>query len=304
MLDRVTGMQVFSKAVALGSITGAARLLHISPAMATKHLDALESRLGVKLIHRSTRRLSLTDAGRNYLEACNRILAEIEEADSTAASVSVEAVGLLRLSTPLSFGVRYIAPILPAFAEAHPHVQCDLGLNDRYVDLVEEGWDMTVRIGQLADSRYQARKLAECKMVVCAAPSYWERHGKPRRVAELSGHNCLGYSLSTFACPDEWCFGLRREIKVPVSGTLRANNGCALASAAAAGQGVIYEPEFIVAHLVREGALVPIALDEPLGDLGGIHVVYPPIRKPSAKVRAMIDFLVDAFQPAPWSLSV
>ncbi len=181
MLDRVTGMRVFVRTASAGSLSAAARQLDMSPAMATKHVDALEARLGVKLLHRTTRRLSLTEAGSDYLEACQRILPEIDEAEASAASQRVEARGLLRMNVPLSFGSRFIAPLLPDFSHRHPALKIELGLTDRVVDLIDGGWDLAIRIGRLSDSPLQARKLGECSEVVCAAPGYLDRRGVPRR---------------------------------------------------------------------------------------------------------------------------
>ena len=299
MLDRVTGMRVFVRAVAAGSLSAAARQLDMSAAMATKHIDALESRLGVKLLHRTTRRLSLTEAGSDYLEACQRILPEIDEAEAVAASQRIEARGLLRLNAPLSFGSRFIAPLLPAFSRRHPAVRIELGLTDSQVDMLEGGWDLIVRIGHLADSQMQARKLGDCPMCVCAAPAYLEQRGIPRRVAELVQHNCLGYSLSSWAGGKEWAFGHDGGVRVPVTGDLTANNGDALTAAAIGGQGLIYQPLFIVTDALERGELLEVTLDQPTCTLGGIHVLYPPDRRPPAKVRMMIDYLVEAFAQSP-----
>ncbi len=303
MLDRITGMQVFSRAVHAGSLSAAARQLGLSPGMATKHLDSLEERLGVRLFQRSTRKLRLTEAGQQYLEACLRLLPELEEVEAMIASQRVEATGLLRLNAPLSFGVRYVAPLIPDFTRQHPNVTVDLGLNDRVVDPMDEGWDLTIRVGRLKDSRLVSRKLAESAMVVCAAPAYWARRGRPGRIADLGNHNCMGFSFSNIARPEEWSFGRNRERQVPVKGSLRANNGDALVVAAVAGLGIVYEPEFIVADAIRRGALEAVTLDVPTADLGGIHIVYAPDRAPPAKVRVMIDFLVAAFGPQPpWAI--
>jgi len=303
MLDRLTGITVFIKAATTGSISRAARQMELSAAMATKHLDALEARIGVKLLHRTTRKLTLTDAGRRYLEACSRILPELEEAEAAVGAERKDASGVLRLSAPLSFGVRYIAPLMAPFAAEHPNVTVELGLNDRRIDLIEEGWDMTVRIGTLDESRLVARKIADAAVVLCAAPAYWRKHGKPTQAAELSLHNCLRYSLSAHATRNVWAFGRQREILIPVSGNLRANNGDALVKAAIEGQGVICEPEFIVADAVRAGQLEVAVLEEPFGQLDGIHIVYPPQRHLPKRSRAMIDFLAARFGPVPpWRL--
>lgn len=299
MLDRITGMQVFARAVALGSLSAAARVLGMSQTMATKHIDAVEQRLGVKLLHRTTRRLALTEAGRRYLDAAERILAEVEEAEAAAAAERLDVGGTLRVNAPVSFGVREIAPLLPAFSRSYPSLRLELGLNDRMVDLVEEGWDLAIRIGHLDDSTKIARKLAPCRAVVCAAPAYLAEHGWPRRVADLPRHNCLGYTLSQKLGADRWLFGADGTVVVPVSGTLRTNNGDALVAAAVAGQGLTYQPRFLVDAELRDGRLVTIALDHPPVELPGVFALYPANRHPLAKVRAFIDFLLDAFAPVP-----
>src|SRR5262245_14310399 len=183
----------------------------LSQTMVTKHLSALEARLGAKLFHRTTRRLSITDAGRFYLESCERILADIEAAEAALAAERVEPRGLLRLNVPLVFGVRQIAPRLAGFAKACPHVTVELGLNDRLVDLAEEGWDLAIRIGRLRDSSMVARRLAPCRMVLCASPSYLAQRGTPRTIKDLASHNCLGYTLAQ-AGAARWLMGRRSEI--------------------------------------------------------------------------------------------
>jgi DNA-binding transcriptional LysR family regulator len=299
MLDRITGMQVFARVAGLGSLSAAARALGISQTMATKHLAAIEDRLGVKLLHRTTRRMTLTEAGRHYLEAAERIIAELEEAEAAASADRLEARGTLRVNVPVSFGIREIAPLLPEFARSHPLVTVDLGLNDRVVDLIEEGWDMGVRIGQLANSTMVARKLAPCRTALCAAPSYLAEKGTPHRVSDLKDHNCLGYTLSRTLGSDRWSFGIDGTVTVPVSGNLQANNGDVLVAAAVAGQGVIYQPTFLVSREIRAGRLVSLALDHPAIEVPGVYAVYPADRRPPAKVRAFIDFLAQRFGSAP-----
>src|SRR5690554_1931514 len=183
-MDRITSMRVFVRAASAGSLSAAARHLGMSPAMATKHVNALEARLGVKLFHRTTRRLSLTEAGSNYLDACQRILPEIDEAEAAAASQRVKATGLLRLNVPLSFGRCFVAPLIPEFCRRHPEVSIELGLSDAQLDLIDGSWDLAIRIGRLADSPLQARRLGDSPMLVCAAPQYLDRRGIPRRIAE------------------------------------------------------------------------------------------------------------------------
>ena len=191
-MDRITSMRVFMRAASHGSLSAAARHLGMSPAMATKHVNALEARLGVKLLHRSTRRLALTEAGSDYLDACLRILPEIDEAEAVAASQRTKATGRLRMNVPLSFGFCFVAPLMPAFSRRHPEVAVELGLSDAELDLVAGSWDMAIRVGRLADSPLQARRLGDSPMLVCASPQYLDERGVPRRVAELVQHNCLG----------------------------------------------------------------------------------------------------------------
>jgi DNA-binding transcriptional LysR family regulator len=293
MLDRVTGMQVFFRVATLGSLSAAARSLGMSQTMATKHMAALEDRLGTKLLHRTTRRLSLTETGRNYLEAVERILADIEEADSKAAVSGTRVNGTLRLNAPVSFGIREIAPLLPELCARHPGLTIDLGLNDRFVDLIEEGWDLVIRIGTMKNSSLVARRLAPCPTVVCASPDYLAKHGRPKTIATLRDHNCLGYTLSRDVGVDRWYFGRDGKVSAPVKANLKANNGDVLVAAAVAGQGIVYQPAFIVARELGSGELVPIDLDHPTRELDGIYAAYPSDRRPPAKVRASIDFLAE-----------
>ncbi|MGC1585499.1 MAG: substrate binding domain-containing protein, partial [Rhodomicrobium sp.] len=200
---------------------------------------------------------------------------------------------------PVSFGIREIAPLIPEFLGAHSALSIDLGLNDRQVDLIEEGWDLAVRIGAMANSSMIARKLAPCYTVVCAAPGYLAAKGSPRSIADLAQHNCLGYTLSRTIGADTWLFGGERKISVAVRGSLKANNGDALTAAAVAGEGIVYQPTFLVAREIAAGLLVPIELDQPPIVLDGIFAIYPADRRPPAKVRAFIDFLVKRFGPVP-----
>ncbi|WP_022967638.1 LysR family transcriptional regulator [Denitrificimonas caeni] len=298
-MDRITSMRVFVRATGAGSLSAAARHLGMSPAMATKHVNALEARLGVKLFHRTTRRLSLTEAGSDYLEACQRILPEIDEAEAAATSQRIKATGLLRMNVPLSFGTRFIAPLIPEFSHRHPEVKVELGLSDAQLDLIAGSWDLAIRIGRLAASPLQSRRLGDSEMLVCASADYLDQRGVPRQVGDLAQHNCLSYTLSARQDSQHWAFGSQGELRVPVNGDLVANNGDALLAAAVAGQGIIYQPHFIVGEAVDRGELVALELDEPVVELGGIHVLYPPDRRPPAKVRVMIDYLVEAFANTP-----
>jgi len=305
MLDRLTGLEVFVKIAASGSLSSAARAMGMSQTMVTKHIAALETRLGVKLFHRTTRRLSITEAGRNYLESSARILAEIEAADAAVAADRIEPRGLLRLNAPVSFGTRQIALLLAEFAELHPRVTVELGLNDRMVDLAEEGWDLAIRIGHLSNSSLIARRIAPCRIVICAAPSYLKARGRPLTVSSLSDHNCLGYTLSQRHPVDRWVFGARADVSVQVSGNLRAKSGDALRAAAIAGQGIIHQPTFIVADDIRAGTLVALTLDQPAVELAGIYAIFLPDRHPAAKVRAFVDFIATRFTPEPpWDCGI
>ncbi|MGD9804989.1 MAG: LysR family transcriptional regulator [Hyphomicrobiaceae bacterium] len=299
MLDRFTSMQVFARVAALGSLSGAARALGMSQTMATKHVAALEARLSTKLLHRTTRRMTLTEAGRSYLTAVERILSDIDEAEASASRESVDVRGTLRLNAPVSFGIRAIAPLLPDFSRLFPDLTVDLGLNDRYVDLIEEGWDLVIRIGGMQDSTMIARRLAPCPMVVCAAPSYLEAHGTPRTVADLQHHNCLRYTLSRSIGTERWPFGVDRRVTVTVSGSLKANNGDVLVAAAVAGEGVVYQPSFLVARELEQGLLVPLSFDHRPIELDGVFAVYPSDRHPPAKVRVAIDFFAERLPLLP-----
>lgn len=293
MLDRITGMQVFARVASLGSLSAAARAMGMSQTMATKHMAALEGRLGTRLLHRTTRRVSLTEAGRNYLEAVERILGDVEDADTRATAEAADVRGTLRLNVPVSFGIREIAPLLPELARRHPGLTIDLGLNDRVVDLMEEGWDLVIRIGSMKDTSLTARRLAPCPTVVCASPDYLAKHGRPETIAALEDHTCLGYTLSRELGVDRWHFGRDGKVSVPVKVNLKANNGDVLVAAAVAGQGIIYQPAFLVARELRSGELVPIDLDHPTRELDGIFAAYPSDRRPPAKVRAAIDYLAE-----------
>ena len=299
MVDRLAGLEVFTKVAAVGSLSAAGRAMGMSQTMVTKHIAALEARLGIKLFHRTTRRLSITEAGRNYLESSERILADIEAADAAVTADRVEPRGLLRLNVPVAFGTRQIAPLLSEFAQRHPLVTVELGLNDRLVDLADEGWDLAIRIGSLSNSSLIARRIAPCRTVVCAAPSYLAARGKPRSVSSLAEHNCLGYTLSSVTGVDRWVFGAKGDVIISVSGNLRANNGEALRAAAIAGQGLAYLPTFIVADDLRAGTLVALELDQPTVEFGGIYAVFLPDRHPAAKLRAFIDFIANRFAPEP-----
>lgn len=300
MPDRFTGMQVLSKVAATGSFSAAARALGMSPAMATRHVDSIEDRLGARLFHRSTRKLTLTEAGQRYLEATERILADVEEADATAAADVIEPRGTLRLNAPHSFGLRQVMPAIAEFSSHYPGLTIDVGLTDRFVDLLDEGWDLAIRIGEQRDSQLITRSLAPIRAVVCASPDYLAARGTPRAIADLANHSCLGYTLPSSAAAGRWVFGPDGKTTVTVHGSLTANNGDALRVAALAGHGLIFQPTFIVADDLRSGRLVAVTLDKPVPRFGSVNAVFPEARHLPAKVRAFVDFVGRLWAGAPW----
>ncbi|OYU14999.1 MAG: LysR family transcriptional regulator [Alphaproteobacteria bacterium PA4] len=302
MSDRLTGIEVFVKASRLGSLSAAARAMGMSPAMAARHLNMLEDRLGVTLLQRTTRRLVLTEAGADYLERAEPLLTELAEAEAGMAARTVAVEGLLRISAPAAFGARHLAGLVTAFARLHPALTIELGLNDRYVDLIEEGWDMAIRIGRLPDSGLIARRLAPVRLSLCASPAWLVANGTPRSLADLARVDCLGYTLSPHTGVTHWSFGRDGGIRAPIRCVLRVNSGEMLVQAAIAGQGMVYLPRFLTADALDDGRLVAVTLDMPLMDPGAIHAVTHPSRRPAAKTRAWIDFLARqvAAISAPW----
>ncbi len=291
MADRLTGIEVFARAVALGSLSAAARDMGMSAAMATRHLNELEARLGVTLVNRTTRRLSLTEVGATYLDKAEAILADLKEAEAEASARTHSVEGLLRVSAPAAFGMLYLGELIAEFHWLHPKVIVEAGLNDRYVDLLEERWDTAIRIGKLADSSLVARKLADVRLNICASPAYLAARGTPRTPADLAGHDCFGYTLSSHTGTSHWGFGADGRIQQPVRGTLHTNNGAVLVQAALAGQGLVYGPRFLTSRAIADGRLVEIEFDVPLMELGAIHAITHPARKLAAKTRAWIEFL-------------
>ncbi|MBF0627386.1 MAG: LysR family transcriptional regulator [Magnetococcales bacterium] len=296
-MDRLAFMETFVRVVESGSFAEAARKGGLSRAAVSKYIEALEEHLGARLINRTTRRLHLTVEGEVYYQRCSRILDEILEAEQTITHLHSEPRGLLRVSAPMSFGSLHLAPLVAEFLLAHPAVEVDLVLNDRFVDLVEEGFDVAVRIGTLGDSTLVARRLAAARLLLCAAPAYLDQRGEPMTPEDLNNHTCLLYSYT--ASPGVWRF--RRdgeEQSVRVTGVLRANNGEALRTAARAGLGLVMLPSFLVAEDLRSGRLKPVLNDYTLLPTLGIHAVCPSNRHLAAKVRRFIDFLVTRFANA------
>jgi len=296
--DSLYEMSVFAKVVASGSLSAAARDLGVSTAVVSRRLAALEARLGVRLVNRTTRRLALTDEGASYHEACARILAEIEDADAAAAAKRVEPQGLLKVALPASFGHKHIAPLVPPFAARFPKIQLAFSLSDRTVNMIEEGYDLAIRIGELEDSSLAARKLAPNRRVVCASPEYLRRHPAPRTPAELQQHNCL----TTNDLQMNWEYkgpdGKRGVVRV--SGHYACDNWEVLREWAMAGLGVALKSTWDVRRQLEDGSLVPLLPGYDFGTDVAIYAVYPHRRYLPAKTRVFIDYLADSFGPEPY----
>lgn len=301
-MDRLASMEAFVRVAECKSFSEAARRLRSSKSLISRQVAALEAELGVRLFHRTTRSLSLTEEGRSYHAQVTRILNDIEEANQSVSRAQAAPRGRLKLSAPMSFGILHLAPALPDFLARYPEVALDLNLNDRYVDVVDEGFDLAIRIGRLADSSLVARKLATLRMILCASQDYLLTHGTPGIPEDLRRHQCLCYSTNSLA--PEWRFAAPdgSPLAVQIDGRLHANNGDALRIAALRGQGIVYLPSFIVGGDLQAGTLVSLLPDYIPAD-SGIYAVYPHSRHLSAKVRAFIDFLAERFGPLPhWDL--
>ncbi|MDK6076490.1 LysR family transcriptional regulator [Massilia varians] len=298
MSDRFEEMRVFAAVVEAGGFTAAAARLGMSKAAVSRHVAELEERLGVRLLHRTTRRLSTTAEGELFHARCRELLDRLEEAEAELGSGSTTAQGVARINVPLSFGLMHLAPLWPRLLERHPGLELDVSLSDRVVDLVDEGYDLAVRIGQLPASSLVSRRLASTRLVACAAPAYLAAHGAPARPAELARHAVIGYSL--FASGDTWSFsGPAGEETVKVQPRMRTNNGDTCRAAALAGQGIILQPSFMVGADLAEGRLVELMPGWRSIALG-IYAVYPSRKFLAPKVRVIIDFLVEAFADPPW----
>ncbi|HEX5514574.1 MAG TPA: LysR family transcriptional regulator [Gammaproteobacteria bacterium] len=299
-MDRFAAMEAFVAVVEAGSFVAASERLGVSTTSVSRLVSTLEAHLDARLLHRTTRRLNLTDAGRSFYQDATALLADLAEAEAAVSADNRAASGLLRVSAPVSFGILHLGGLLARFRQEQPNVSLDLSLNDRVVDLVEEGHDLAIRIsGQLRTSSLVARPLAPVRMVVCAAPAYLERYGVPQVPEDLAHHQCLLYSYAEQ--PDQWSFsgphGLRQ---VSVNGFLTANNGDVLRVAALAGEGIVSQPSFIVGDDLLSGRLVPLLEDYAAPPLT-VYAVYPSRRHLAAKVRAFVDFLAGAWgDPPPW----
>ena len=298
MADSIQEMAVFARVVGAGSLSAAARELGLSPALVSRRLAALESRLGVRLINRTTRSLHLTDDGATYYEACARVLADIEEADATVSAGRIEPRGTLRVALPASFGLQHIAPLIPRFAERYPQIQLALSLSDRTVNLIEEGFDLAVRIAHLEDSSLTARKLAPNRRVVCASPEYLARHGMPRTPDELARHNCL--TTSEFTMNWDYKDPDGKPGSVRVTGRYACDSWEVLREWARAGLGIALKSTWDVHRLVADGSLVEVCPGYTFHSDVAIYAVYPSRRFLPAKTRVFIEFLAESFGPDPY----
>ncbi len=297
-MDRLDDMLAFIKVVDTKSFTAAADRLNLSKSVVSRRIGELENRLGARLLNRTTRKLSLTEVGQAYYERCSRILADLEEAEQAVADLHAAPRGRLRVNAPVSFGVRHLAPAVAEFLNRYPLIEVDLELNDRFVDLVDEGYDLAIRIGRLRDSSLIARRLAPARAVVCASPAYLERHGTPQTPEDLSNHRCLIYT--NLPTPEIWHFKVDGEVRgVRVSGPMRGNNGDLLRDAAIAGVGIVLSPTFLCGDALSSGALRAFLSDCMIAE-ASVNAVYPQNRHLSPKVRVFVDFLVQRFGQRPY----
>ena len=301
-MDRFLAISVFAKVVEQGSFARAAERLEMSTSAVSRHIADLESHLDTRLLNRTTRRLSLTETGQAFHERCVQLLADMEEAEETVTAAAVVPRGTLKLTSSITFGVRHLAPAIADFAGRHPQLRFDVELSDRAVDIVDEGIDLAIRIGDIGSRSLIARKIGVTQLVCCAAPSYLALHPEPSVPADLAAHACLSYEYSRER--NTWRFRDSRgnEHEVRIAGPAHSNNGQMLCALAVAGMGVHLEPDFIVLPDVRAGRLVTLlpGYTPPSID---IYAAYPSRRHLSLKVRAFVDFLVARFAgKAEWAM--
>lgn len=296
-MDKLRQMQAFTAVAEQGSFVGAAESLGTSKAAISRLVADLEARLGVRLMQRTTRRLTLTTEGHLFLERCRDALTQIEDAENELQRATTVPRGLVRVNVPVTFGNLHLAPLWGEFLAQHPLVELDVTLADRVVDLVEEGYDLAVRIGRLAPSTLISRQVATDHSVLCAAPAYLEKYGTPTHPADLERHHTISYSyLST---GDRWVFESDEgEASVRVRPRLRANSGDTCRAVALAGQGIIQQPTFLIGDDLRAGRLVPL-LEGWRAIEFGIHLVYPSRRFLPPKMRVLIAFLADRLGGKP-----
>ena len=297
-MNRLTQLALFTAAIEDGSLAAAGRRLGMTPAMAGKYVAALEVELGVRLLHRSTRSLSLTDVGRTYFERSKRVLEQMEEADREARNLHGEPRGTLRITAPMTFGALHLGAPVAKFVSSYPEASVEMTLDDRYIDLRESGFEMAVRIGRLADSNLIARQIAPCHMVACASPAYLEKKGHPRSPTDLGAFDLLTYSMSR--SPGSWTFtDAAGRVSTP-RGTprLRTNNVQLLQAAALNDGGIAYGPSFVFGSYLETGALRQVLPAYKTSTLP-IYVIYPSTRQVTAKVRRFVDLLESGFGAEP-----
>ncbi|TCF99610.1 LysR family transcriptional regulator [Paraburkholderia strydomiana] len=292
-MDKFVSMEIFVAVVEAGSLTAAAERFEISSAMVGKHIRSLEARLGTRLLTRTTRRQSLTEIGRQYYEQCRRILADVKDAESLAESMAAAPRGVLKVTVPLTYGVEIFSPAMTDYLSEWPEVTLELDLSNRMTDLVEEGFDAAVRIGQLQDSSFVARPLKPYRMRACASPAYLARAGIPRTPADLADHECLGFLH--WGREGAWRLGGESAAENALrAGRFRANNGQALKVAALRGFGLVLQPEALLAREIASGELVSV-LEEHLPEGAPVHLVYPRDRRATPKLTSFIDFVIERF---------
>ncbi|CAM3852211.1 LysR family transcriptional regulator [Litorimonas haliclonae] len=302
-MSRYEEIEAFVRTIEAGSFTQAAKQLGLSKSAISRRLSDLEDRLGTQLVQRTTRSLSLTEAGDSLFQRGVGLLADWNEAEADAASENCALAGRIRLAAPLSFGVQYLGPAILDFLELHPDVDFDIDFSDRQIDLISEGVDVAIRIGELNDSTMVARKLAPVEMLAVASPAYLEKQGYPNRPKDLIGFNELRYSNKT---RKSWAYsgpnGETGEVEIPSS--LRANNGTFLTEAAIAGQGITISPSFFLCEAVQSGKLEIVLPDYSWAEVT-VYAVYPPTRHLSLRVRTWVDFLVERFKGTPpWAIEI
>ena len=300
-MDRLAAMRVFTQVVESGSFAKAATRLGLSTSAASRQVAELETHLQTRLLNRTTRRVSLTESGAAFFQRTVQLLADLDEAEQEASRAAVVPRGTIRLTAAITLGLRHLAPLIAAFLERHPGVAFDVSLSDRIVDLVEEGFDLGVRVGASGAESLAARKLGETRLIACAAPGYLAAHGTPQVPEDLERHNCFTYE---YVSPRQhWAFRdpSGRERAVRVKGNLHSNNGELHAEAAARGIGIAFEPDMIVAPYLREGRLVPL-LAQFLPPPMPVYALYPSRKHLTAKVRLFVEFLVERLaQAREWS---
>ncbi len=296
-METLASLRAFTKVVQTGSFTAAAKALGQTKSAISKHVSQLEDHLGARLLNRTTRSVNPTEAGQAFHDRCQRILDDLEDAERSVAELHTSLRGTLRINAPVSFGVRYLADAIADFMMLHRDLEVDLDLNDRVINVVDEGFDMVIRITSMPDSSLIAKKIAPFRQMVSASPEYWETHGIPHHPSDLARYNCLIYTYLLNG--SEWRFDGPDGIStVKVQGNFQANNGGALLSAARASLGILISPTFICHDDIQAGILIPV-LREYTNTFGNIYAVYPHNRHLSTKVRLFVDFLIQRFYPEP-----